>query len=174
MRILIEFAQKNIDQFDGVLALDDGGFKRNKKIAEILRKDISFIIKERDPETRKVSIEKSRIVGDVRGQRVIAFDDMLQNGGTLELGSKIAKYNGAKEITFCVVHDDYSDETFERINPLLEDGTIDKIYILETIPLLHKEKWHKNHVVISPAKLIAEVIYRIHYEDHMRSLFLEI
>ncbi|MFA6301425.1 MAG: ribose-phosphate diphosphokinase [Candidatus Paceibacterota bacterium] len=174
MKILIEYVQAHIDEFDGVLALDDGGFKRNKKIAEMLGKDVSFIIKERDPTTRQISISASRIVGNVDGQRVAAFDDMLQEGGTLETGAKIAKQNGAKEISFFVVHNDFSGATFNRINPLLEDGTIDKIFILETIPLKDREKWHKNLVTISPAGLIAQVISRIHMEDHMRGLFLEI
>jgi ribose-phosphate pyrophosphokinase len=174
MRILIEYAMQHSDLFDSVLALDDGGFKRNKKIAEMLGKEVSFIIKDRDPHTRKVSIEKSKIIGNVKGQKIAAFDDMLQNGGTLETGAKIAKYNGAKEINFFVVHNDFSEETFKRINPLLEDGTIDKIFILETVPLLNKEKWHKNLIVISPEDLIAEVISLIHSEGHMRKLFLEI
>ncbi len=174
MRILIEYAIKHSGEFDSVLALDDGGFKRNKKIAELLNKDVSFIIKERDASTRKINIEKSKIIGNIKGQKVVAFDDMLQNGGTLEAGAKIAKYNGAKEISFFLVHNDFSDETFNRINPLLENGTIDKIYILETIPLQNKEKWHKNLIIISPADFIAEVIKRIHEEGHMRNLFIEL
>lgn len=174
MRILIEYAMKHNKLFDSVLALDDGAFKRNKKIAEMLGKDVSFIIKERDATTRKVSVEKSRIVGNVSGQKVAAFDDMLQEGGTLEMGAKIAKYNGAKEINFFVVHNDFSENTFKRINPLLEDGTIDRIFILETVPLINKEKWHKNLIVISPEDLIAEVISLIHTEGHMRKMFLEI
>ncbi len=174
MKILIEYAMEHTELFDSVLALDDGGFKRNKKIAELLGKNVSFIIKERDATTREISIEKSKIVGNVSGQRVAAFDDMLQNGGTLKAGAMIAKYNGAKEISFFVVHNDFSPKTFDVINPLLEDGTIDKIYILETIPLLNKEKWHKNLIIISPHELIAEVIKLIHTEGHMRKLFLEI
>ena len=110
----------------------------------------------------------------MKGQKVAAFDDMLQEGGTLEMGAKIAKHNGAKEISFFVVHNDFSENTFKRINPLLENGTIDKIFILETIPLINKEKWHKNLIVISPENLIAEVISLIHSEGHMRKLFLEI
>lgn len=174
MRILIEYAKAHSDEFDGVLALDDGGFKRNKKVAELLGKRVSFIIKDRDPDTKQVSIEKSKIVGDVDGQRVAAFDDMLQEGGTLEMGAKIAKHNGAKEISFFVVHNDFSPNTFARVNPLLQDGTIDRIYTLGTLPMLPDEAWHKNLVVISPAEFIAKVISCIHTEGHMRQFFLEI
>lgn len=174
MRILIEYAKAHSDEIDGVLALDDGGFKRNKKVAELLGKSVSFIIKDRDAGTRQVSIEKSKVVGSVAGQRVAAFDDMLQEGGTLEMGAKIAKHNGAKEISFFVVHNDFSPNTFARINPLLQDGTIDRIYTLGTVPMLPDEAWHKNLIILSPAKLIADVITRIHLEGHMRELFLEI
>ena len=130
-------------------------------------------IKERHPDTRQVNIERSKIIGNVKNLRVASFDGMLQNGGTLEAGAKIAKHNGSKEISFFVVHNDFSTETFNRINPLLEDGTIDKIFILETIPLVNKNKWHKNLIVISPAGLVARVISLIHNEGHMRELFLE-
>lgn len=174
MRILIEYALAHADQFDSVLALDDGSFKRNKKIAEMLKKNVSFIIKERDSATREVSIDGSRVVGNVAGQRVAAFDDMLQGGGTLEAGARIAKHYGAKEISFFVVHNDFTPGTFGRINPLLADGTINKIFILETVPLKDKARWHKNLVVLSPAKMIAEVITRIHLEGHMRDLFIEL
>ncbi|KKR91834.1 MAG: Ribose-phosphate pyrophosphokinase [Parcubacteria group bacterium GW2011_GWC2_42_12] len=174
MRILIEYAMARRDQFDSVLALDEGGFKRNMKIAEMLKLPVSFIIKDRDAATRKVNIEASRIVGNVAGQRVAAFDDMLQGGGTLEAGAVIAKNHGAKAISFFVVHDDFTPATFGRINPLLENGTIDRIYILETIPLRDKGKWHKNLAVISSATLIAKVISTIHEEGHMRELFLEL
>lgn len=174
MRILIEYAMAHSSEFDGVLALDEGGFKRNMMIAGRLGKDVAFIIKDRDRETRKIDIGKSRIVGDVRGRRVAAFDDMLQEGGTLEAGAKIARLNGAESVTFFVVHNDFSPNTFRRINPLLEDGTINRIFSLGTVPMLSGEKWHENFVVLSPAKMIADVINRIHTEGHMRDLFLEL
>lgn len=174
MRILIEFAQAHSEKFDGVLALDDGGFKRNKKVAELLNKPVSFIVKDRDAETRQVSIEKSKIVGNVKDQRIAAFDDMLQEGGTLEMGAKIAKHNGAKEVSFFVVHNDFSYNTYAKINPLLQNGTIDRIYTLETLPMRPDEVWHKNLIVLSPAELIAKVISLIHTEGHMRGLFLDL
>jgi ribose-phosphate pyrophosphokinase len=174
MRILIEYAEAHSDMFDSVMALDDGSFKRNKMIAKRLGKDVSFIIKDRDPHTREVNIDKSKIIGDVKGQRVMGFDDMIQKGSTTRASALIAKKNGAKEIIIGAVHNDFTPETFGVINPLLEDGTIDKIIILETIPLQDKEKWHPNMVVLSPATLIADVITRIHTEGHMRELFLDL
>jgi len=99
---------------------------------------------------------------------------MLQEGGTLEMGARIAKNKGAKSISFFVVHNDFSLKTHARINPLLEDGTIDKIYTLGTLPMIPGQVWHENFITLSPAALIADVITRIHTEGHMRELFLEI
>lgn len=174
MRILVEHVKKYV-KFDGMLALDAGGYKRNTKIAELIGcRDVSFISKDRDSETREVNIENSKIIGDVKGKRVVSFDDFVQEGGTIEAGAKIAKKNGAKEIRIFVVHNDFSETTYKRINPLLEQGIIDQLFIVETVPLLDKEKWHKNLTVVSPAEFIAKVIEYIHYEKHMRDLFLEI
>ncbi len=174
MRILIEHAMARKKDFDGVLGLDDGSFKRNKKIAELLGKPVSFIIKDRDPHTRQISLEHSKIVGHVLGQRVVSFDDLFQRGSTAEMGARIAKHNGALSFEVYAVHNDFTSETFDVINPLLEDGTIDKMYTCETVPLLNKGKWHKNLVVIDPSKLLAAVIRTIHTSGHMRDHFLEL
>ena len=174
MRVLIEYALAHSDEIDAVLTLDAGGLKRNAIVASMLEKPVAFINKYRDPITRQVIPGKSMVIGDIKDMRVAAFDDMLQEGGTLALGAEIAKLKGAKSISFFVVHNDFSPNTWARINPLLESGMVDKVYTLGTLPLLDKEKWHPNMVVLSPAELIAEVIDRIHYEKHMRKLFLEV
>jgi ribose-phosphate pyrophosphokinase len=173
MRILIEFAQKKLE-FDGVVGLDSGGFKRNEKIAKILGcDDISFIIKYRDPESRKVDIDKSKIIGDVKGKRLISFDDFIQQGGTIETGAKIIKKKGARNIEILAVHNDFTDDSFAKINPLLENGIIDKLHIVETLPLIRASEWHKNLNVVSPDKFIAKVIEHVHYEKHMREFFID-
>lgn len=174
MKILIEHAMKISSSFDSVLALDAGSFGRNDKIAELLDKDVAFILKRRHAHTRDIDFEKTKIIGDIEGKRIASFDDMIQEAGTLKTGAMIAKNKGAKEFHFFFVHTDFSDKTFDTINPLLENGLIDKIYTLETIPVPNKEKWHKNMIFLSPAKLIVDVIKTIHTEGHMRKHFLEI
>jgi hypothetical protein len=42
------------------------------------------------------------------------------------------------------------------------------------LPLRDRERWHQGLVVLSPAKMIADVITRIHLEGHMRELFLDL
>lgn len=174
MRILIEYVQERME-CDGVIALDDGGFKRNKTIAEIIgSKSISFIVKYRDADTREVNVGKSQIVGDVRGKNLVSFEDMIQSASTLHMGALIAKDKGAKSITILAVHNDFNQKTFNRLNSLLENGILDKLLIVETLPLEDKDKWHKNLVVLSPDKFLSKVIDHIHHSKHMRSLFLEI
>lgn len=172
MRILIEYARDFLN-FDGVLALDDGSYKRNTKIAEFLQTtDVSFVVKTRDPHTLRVDIEKSFIVGNVKGEHVISFDDLAQSGDTLITGAQIAKNNGAKSVTTLVVHNDFGLNTFDNLNPALQSGLIDKMIVLETIPLIRAGEWHPNLIVLSPAKFIAKVIACVHSEGHMRQFFL--
>ena len=150
------------------------GFAK-EKIAEFLKTtDVSFIIKHRDPATRRVDINRSIIIGDVRGKRILSFDDMCQSADTIVTGALIAKEKGAKEVTVLIVHNDFGVNTFDILNPALENCTIDKMIILETIPLIRANEWHPNLVVLSPAKFIAEVINCVHKEGHMRQFFLPI
>jgi len=174
MRLCIEYARDKL-KYDGIIGLDDGSFKRNKIIAEILKcEDVSFIIKYRDPETREVSLEKSFIVGDVKDKDIISFDDFIQGGGTTKVGAQIAKMEGAKSFTSLAVHNDFHDGTFDTLNPLLIDGTIDKLIIIDSLPLIRQGEWHENLIVLTPDKFLARVIDHIHYKKHMRGLFLGI
>lgn len=174
MRILIEYARDHL-KFDGILALDDGSYKRNTKIAEFLKTtEVSFVLKNRDPDTLEVDLENSIIIGNVRNKRVISFDDMCQSSDTIVTGVQIAKMNGAKEVTVLIVHDDFGHNTFDILNHALKDGTIDKMVVLETIPLIHTNEWPPNLIVLSPAKFIAQVISCVHEEGHMRQFFLPI
>ena len=174
MRILIEYARDYLN-FDGILALDDGSYKRNAKISEFLKTtDVSFVFKTRDPNTLRVDINKSFIIGDVKNKKVISFDDMCQSSDTIVVGAQIAKRNGAKEVTVLIVHNDFGQNTFDILNPALQSGLIDKMIVLETIPLIRAGEWHPNLIVLSPAKFIAEVINCVHKEGHMRQFFLPI
>ena len=105
---------------------------------------------------------------------MVTFDDMIQRGGTTAIGAQILKDKGAKSVTAYAVHPDFGHQTFKKLNSLLEKGILDKLVILETIPIPNKKKWHKNMIILSPAKFISKAIEYIHYEKHMRDLFIEI
>ena len=174
MRQLIEYAQNKL-KFDTIVGLDDGSYKRNSVIAKYVNcSDIAFVYKFRDPRNLKVVPKHSKVIGDVNGKNVVGFDDMIQSGGTLVTSAKILKQGGAKKVFLLIVHPDFNPKTFNAINPYLKDGTIDKLVVLDTIPIPDRKKWHKNLVILDPSKLIAETIQHLHDGIPMRNLFLPI
>jgi ribose-phosphate pyrophosphokinase len=172
LRLLIEYAQKI--KFDKIVPLDRGGFNRNHKAAVLLGriKDMAYILKERDEKSLVVDPKKMIIIGDIKGKDVVSFEDMVQGGGTAAAGSVAIKIAGAKSVSIFAVHPDFEPKTFKRLNPLLENGTIDRLVLIDTLPIIDREKWHKNLTVISPAKFLAKVIEHVHLEKHMRGFFL--
>jgi len=176
MKVLIEHAQQS-NNMDVIAGLDQGSYKTNALIADYLGiglNNLAFVYKYRDPTTREIDTKKSQVIGNVKGKHVVTFDDMIQRGGTTAIGAQILKNKGAKSVTAYAVHPDFGNQTFRTLNPLLEKGILDKLIILETVPIPHKEKWHKNMTILSPAKFISRVIEYIHFEKHMRDLFIEI
>jgi ribose-phosphate pyrophosphokinase len=170
LRLLIEYAQKI--QFDKITPLDAGGLGRNNKAAVLMKRtnDQAYILKERDEETRMV--KNLTIFGKIENQRIVSFEDMIQSGGTVATGSIDMKTAGARSVSIFAVHPDFDSRTFDTINPLLENGTIDRLVVVDTIPIVNKEKWHENFIVLNPAKFLAKVITHIHLEKHMRDFFL--
>jgi len=173
MRQLIEYAQKHL-QYNSIAGLDEGSYKRNALIARYINcNDISFVYKERDPKTKKINLKKSQVIGNVEKKNVIGFDDMIQSFSTGEVSATVLKEKGAKSVTLLAVHPDFNPKTQANINKALETGIVDKIIVLETIPV-QKNGWHKNFIVLSPAKMIAKTIRHLHKGTPMRSLFLPI
>lgn len=170
LRLLIEYAQKM--RFDKIVPLDAGSLGRNNKAAILMGRinDQAYILKDRDEETREV--KKLTIFGEIADQDVISFEDMIQSGNTVVAGSIDMKKMRAKSVSIFAVHPDFDAGTFNKLNPLLENGTIDKLVVVDTLPILNREKWHKNFIVLSPAKFLAKVIAHIHLEKHMRDFFL--
>ncbi|MDD5290300.1 MAG: ribose-phosphate diphosphokinase [Patescibacteria group bacterium] len=170
LRLLIEYAQKM--RFDKIVPLDAGSLGRNNKAAILMNRinDQAYILKDRDGETREV--KKLIIFGEIAGQNIISFEDMIQSGSTVVASSIDMKKAGAKSVSIFAVHPDFDAGTFDKLNPLLEDGIIDRLVVVDTLPIIGREKWHKNFIVLSPAEFLAKVITHIHLEKHMRGFFL--
>lgn len=178
MRLLIEYAIENI-KFDTIIGLDDGSYKRNAEIARYITTkekrtevNMAFVYKYRDPATRKILLDESKVIGDVDGKVVIGFDDMIQGGGTVVTSAIISKRAGAKKVYILIVHPDFSPKTIKKINPYLEDGTIDGLIVVDTIPIKNREEWHKNLIVVDPSEFLAKTVTHVHEGRPMRDLFL--
>lgn len=121
------FSNKFDDPF--ILAPDDGSVGIAKRASKILKCDYSYIDKERNPETGKVSI-KSASKGDLKGKQVIIIDDMISTGGTVVQAAEFAYFKGAESVAAAAVHLIMANDAYGK----LQKASVSKIYGTNTIP----------------------------------------
>lgn len=170
MKLLIEeFQRRNLENFI-IGSPDEGSVKRASTINDLLKleNDICVVTKYRNPETKEIIIEKSKVLGDVEGKTVFFFDDMIQSFSTLKIASAIVKKAGAKKIIAAAVHPDFTEGTVERI----DNSDIDEVIITNTIPLNYNRLSPKI-TVIDPSSYIANCIKRLHADESLSPLFID-
>lgn len=107
------------------------------------------------------------IIGDVRGKRVILFDDEVATAGSVvEAVAKLRELD-VTEISLCCTHGVFSGPAIQRLR---ETPEIQEIVTTNTVPI-PREKRIKGMHVLSVAPVFAEAIRRIHSGESMASLF---
>lgn len=152
--------QKNIDV---VVAPDLGSVKRSRKVAEKLGVPIAIIDKRRP---KANVMEVMSIIGDVQGKRCLMVDDMIDTAGTICQGAKAIKEAGATEVYAGCTHAVLSGPAIER----LQGSAIDKLVLLDTIPLPEEKKLAKFEV-LSVADLFAAAIENVYLDKPMSKLY---
>ena len=140
---------------------DIGGVARARYFASKLGLDMVIVDKRR--EKANVS-EVMNIIGDVKGKDVILIDDMVDTAGTMVKAAKALKEKGATTVRAYATHGVLSGPAIERIR----DSVLEELIISDTIPF---NKECKKIKVLKTAKLFAEVIRRIVYNESINKLF---
>jgi ribose-phosphate pyrophosphokinase len=140
---------------------DIGGVARARYFASKLGLDMVIVDKRR--EKANVS-EVMNIIGDVKGKDVILIDDMVDTAGTMVKAAAALKAKGANSVMAYATHGVLSGPAIDRI----KDSVLDELVISDTIPFKGNCKKIK---VLSTAKLFAEVIRRIMYNESINKLF---
>lgn len=113
--------------------------------------------------------EIRRIMGEVK-ERALIVDDLGDGLGTIYgFAYKLAE-RGAKQIRAWVVHPVFSREALER----LADPVIEKIYVSDSIPLTREVEATGKVEVVSVASMLAQAIYRIHNEESLTPLVIQL
>ena len=108
-----------------------------------------------------------KIIGDVRGKRVILFDDMVDTGGSLcGAAQALVELGGATEVYACASHGVLSGPAVDRI----EKSVIKEVIFLDTVPARSDVKCDKIKY-LSVAHMFAEAIERIYEEVSVSKLF---
>lgn len=146
-----------------VVSPDHGGVTRARKLAEFLKAPIAIIDKRRP----KANVaEVMNIIGNVKGQRCIIIDDMIDTAGTISLAAQALKDEGATEVICCCTHPILSGPAIER----LEQSAIEKVIVTDSI-LLPEERRIDKIEQVSVGELIGDAIKRIHENKPVSPLF---
>ncbi|MCZ4281859.1 ribose-phosphate pyrophosphokinase [Kiloniella laminariae] len=147
-----------------IVSPDVGGVLRARAIAKRLDADLAIIDKRR--EKAGVS-EVMNIIGDVKGQRCILIDDIVDSAGTLCNAAMALKDAGATAVSAYITHGVLSGGAVARVtaSPLEELVMTDSIQATEAVRVAH------NIRQISVAPLLGEAMRRISDEQSVSCLF---
>jgi len=160
--LLIDYVKSKKLKNLAVVAPDAGAAKNVTKIAKALNSPLAIINKSRPKEN---VAEALNIIGDVKGKQCVIFDDMIDTAGTISVGAKALKKEGATKVIVCATHGIFSGPAIERI----EEAPFDEVVVTDSIPANGNKS--KKIKVLSIAKLVGEAIRRTHCNESVSSLF---
>lgn len=149
-----------------VLAPDSGGLSRCERFRNALLKrlrsrgvgidDIEIVIF--DKVRIKGQVKGGRIIGDVEDADVIAFDDMISTGGTMQKAARAVENYGGRVWAICATHGLFcgkANDVFDKINA--------KIVVTDTIRPFRLSESNKQKLhVVDTTKMVADAVRRIH------------
>ncbi|MGD1008651.1 MAG: ribose-phosphate pyrophosphokinase [Candidatus Aminicenantales bacterium] len=147
-----------------IVSPDAGGVGRARVFAKRLDAKLAIIDKRRpSPNVAQVL----HVIGEVRNQNVVIFDDMVDTGGTLTLSVGALTRKGAKRVFAACTHPVLSGPALDRI----EKSKLERVFVTNTIPLTEKANASEIFTVLSVAELFGEAIRRINEGSSVSSLF---
>ena len=148
-----------------VVSPDVGSVARARAFAQKLGMPLAIVDKRRQ---KANSSEVMNIIGEVKGKRVILFDDMVDTGGSLcGAAQALVELGGATKVYACASHGVLSGPAVERI----EKSVIEEVIFLDTVPPRPGVNCSKIKY-LSVAHLFAEAIERIYEEISVSKLFI--
>lgn len=168
--VLVEYIKEKYKTTDRLVVAspDVGGVRRARAFAKRL-----------NPGNPKIAvIDKGRIapnvseiegiIGEVKGRDVIIVDDIIDTAGSLTNAATALKKAGAEKIIACATHPVFSGSAIEKI----QNSCLDEVVVTNTIPLKEEAKRCEKIKQLSVAKLLGEVIKRIHSCESISGLFV--
>ncbi len=147
-----------------VVSPDAGGVGRARVFAKRLDAKLAIIDKRRP---RPNVAQVLHVIGEVRNQNVVIFDDMIDTAGTMTLSVDALARKGAKRIFAASTHPILSGPAVDRI----VKSNLEHIFVTNTIPLTKRAKASGRFTVLSVAELFGEAIRRINEGSSVSSLF---
>jgi ribose-phosphate pyrophosphokinase len=147
-----------------IVSPDAGGVGRARVFAKRLDAKLAIIDKRRPtPNVAQVL----HVIGEVRNQNVVIFDDMVDTAGTLTLSVGALARKGAQRVFAACTHPVLSGPALDRI----EKAKLERVFVTNTIPLTQRASDSGMFTVLSVAELFGEAIRRINEGSSVSSLF---
>ena len=151
---------------DAVLVSPDvGNIKFGSDFASRIGGELAVIHKRRISGTETVAVD---IIGDVKGKKVMMFDDMIATAGTVSEAARLVRKHGATDVYVAATHAVFAGPAVERLN----SAELSEIVVTDTIAVSDEVRSGlKNLTVLSVADLVGEAIRRIHEHRSISELF---
>lgn len=147
-----------------VVATDAGSSKKAYKYSTYFKCPMALIDKRRSGNDDKAVA--ANIIGEVKGQTALIFDDEVSTAGTMVEAARILQENGAKEIYAACTHGILCGPAIDRI----ANSPIKELVVTNTVPLTEEKRLDKIKV-LSIAPLFAEAIKRVNEAKPLGDLF---
>lgn len=146
-----------------VVSPDVGRAKFAGRYAELLHLPLVVMHKRRDSfETTDVT----HVVGDIEGKIPIIIDDVIAGGSVLNEVGALIDQGALPEVYLSITHGVLLPSALQR----LEDPRIKGLVVSDTINHPPEIRNHPKVTVVSVAKILADVIGRIHVGESISSL----
>jgi len=164
--VLVDYLQAQGDVSDLVIvAPDAGGVKAAKRFAGQVGADLAFVNKER-PKGVANTVVAANVIGNVRGQRCVLFDDMIDTAGTIVAAADLLKAQGATEVWAMATHGVLSGPAIER----LKNSVLERVVLTDTLPFPPEKQIDKLEV-LSVAGIIADAISAVFEDESVSEIF---
>ena len=161
--VMIDAIRTELKGGEIVVAPDSGGTERSRFFAQRLGLDLALM------DYREENGTYPKIVGSVKGRKVIILDDLIDSGQTILRTASAACAAGAGYVEVCAVHPVLSGTSVEKI----AESAIARLLVTDTIPLSEKARACSKIEVVSIAPMLADVIKRVYFEESISSIFKE-
>jgi len=161
-QVLADDLRKRLRGGEIILAPDAGGVQRARRFAELLGAGLAMV----DQRTEE-NEPFARIVGQVKGRRVIIVDDMVDTGRILLRAVYGAVAAGAASVEACCVHAVLSGGAVDK----LEASPIELLTVTDTVPLTTGSKRCGKLRTVTMAPVLAETVRRVHDGVSVSAMF---
>lgn len=150
--VIAEAAEKMAGAKNFVLASTDAGrAKWVESLANDLGVEAAFVFKQRISGSE---VQISGINANVKGRKVVIYDDMIRTGSTIIQAAKAYLEAGASEIYVLTTHGIFAGDGFDKI---MNSGLVRKMAATNSHPSALKFK-HDDYQVLSIAPVFARTL----------------